>query len=90
MTVNERANTFLDEMFTAPRLWASSKESFVNRALTILEMTGIRDDSFFMDSLTIPGKTPNESMKFVHDSFSDEWARVIIIKAKNILKANNV
>lgn len=85
MEVNVRAEYLLNEMRSSPQMWASCRESFVNRALTILEMTGVKDDSFFQECLTLPGMSASESFKYVHEPVETNWAVRVVDKAMFIL-----
>lgn len=73
-------------MRSHPKMWASNRESFVNRALTILEMTGIKNDTFFQECLTVPGKTFQESLEYFNYQFDNSWAVRVIDKAMFLLK----
>ena len=84
----ERAEILLKEMKSAPEMWASCRESFVNRALTILEMTGIKDETFFQECLTLSGMSTNESFKFIYNAVEKSWAIRVIDKALFILNQN--
>lgn len=87
MTIKEKAESLLSITRKAPKMFSGSRESIMNRVVTILEMVEIDFDviEFYKKHLGINGC----AYATWSEDFTDDWAHYVIDDALELLKEHN-
>lgn len=87
MTIKDKAEALLLGTRKAPRMYAASRESMMNRVATILEMASI--EFIVIDFYAKHLGTKGNAYATFSEEFQDDWAHQVIDDALLLLKENN-
>src|SRR5437870_3571021 len=84
---NSKAKELLDARRRAPRMFAASKESYINMVTTILEMLEIKFNiqDFYVKHLGVI----NNTYLSTKDEVDDKWAHEVIDEAFKLIGIEN-
>ena len=77
-----KAKELIEQTAKSPKMYASCKESYVNRILSLLEMTDIKFS--IEDFMKLSFESEGNIYLGVHDPIDDEWANKIAKSAIEI------